>query len=217
MAKTRDRDYGDCLEIVEACMEWIARRWTKSMIKRQLREYFPGLSASSCQYVITRAKQEIYKRFGIDPKDYKGLQISFYEAVIRGDAKVRDKLTAAERLDKLFGLETLVSEDPGNIAAKIIEFKKEAANTVGGQDNGGSEDEGARADDGVREEGITKSGSRQDIPSTEVGEDFTTNSKEIEIAEETEGVPKDMPSEVVKEITDIIEKKKAGKDEKVGG
>jgi len=145
--KGKDRDYGDCEEIVEAVMEMIGKRWTKSMIKAELRKWFPGLTDSSAQWIITQAKRLICKIYNIDPHEYKGKQIAFYESVIRGGAKVHDKLTAAERLDKLFGLEHITMEDPALMAQKIIEFKKQAEATVGGtggQSNGGSEHEGSR-------------------------------------------------------------------------
>lgn len=158
-SKGKDRDYGDCEEIVDAVMDMIAKRWTKSMIKRELREWFPGLSASSAQWIITQAKRKICKIYNIDPKEYKGKQIAFYELILRGGDKTHDKLAAAERLDKLLGLEHITIEDPALMAAKIIEFKRQAEKTVGGQSDGhtkqeqqcGSsetcEDEGSRQDD----------------------------------------------------------------------
>lgn len=133
-----DRDYAECMELVEAVMEWIGMRWTVSMIKRELREYFGNdLSFMTCNYLIKAAKAEIRKRYNIDPQYYKGVQIEFYESIIRNRyEKTKERLTAAERLDKLFGLEQITADDPEIQARKIREFLKEADESIGEQDGG---------------------------------------------------------------------------------
>lgn len=135
--QSADRDYGRSEEIVEACMEWIGRRWTKSQIKRELRE-IAGLylSVRTCNFVIRQANEKIRKLYNIDPQYYKGKQISFYESIIRREAeKTKNKLTAAERLDKLFGLEQISGDDPEVTARKIREALKEMDESIGGPDD----------------------------------------------------------------------------------
>lgn len=112
-------DYSQCMEIVEEVMEWIALRWSNSQIKRELREWFPDITSVAASFLISAAKKEIRKRYNIQPQEYKGRQIAFYEWVIRSKNKTRDKLTAAERLDKLFGLENVDTEDAESTAHKI--------------------------------------------------------------------------------------------------
>lgn len=178
-SKGKDKDFGDCMEIVEEAMEWIAKRWTFSMMKRELREWFPGLSDASCRWILTQAKREIIKRFNIDPKEYKGKQVAFYESIIRGkNEKTRDQLTAAERLDKLFGLESISTEDPALVAAKILEFKRQAEKTVGGQGDGGSKNEGSREVDAGTSTNEGSNGTRREGPS---GTSDGSQEREVEI------------------------------------
>lgn len=125
-----DMDYSQCIEIVEAVMEWIALRWSKSQMKRELREWFPGLSGMTCDFIFSAAKKEIRRRYGINPDEYRGKAIAFYEYVIRGESKMRDKLTAAERLDKLYGLEQLQHEDANTTARKIRDALSQLDNQV---------------------------------------------------------------------------------------
>lgn len=135
-------DFSFCAEVVDEVMEWIALRWTTSMIKRELRDWFPNLSGVACSFIISAAKKKIRVKYNVDPSEYKGRQIGFYEAVMRSRAKVRDKLSAAERIDKLLGLENVASENPQDIAEMIIKFKNEAKKTVGNSGDVRSENKG---------------------------------------------------------------------------
>lgn len=198
-SKGKDRDYGDCEEIVDAVMDMIAKRWTKSMIKRELRDYFPGLSQGSAQWIITQAKRKICKIYNIDPQEYKGRQIAFYELILRGKDKTRDKLTAAERLDKLLGLEHISIEDPAEMAKKIVEFKRQAEKTVGGQGDGGSKDEGSRQDDGVRDAEIAGTASNETSP-----QEGQRESKSLGSVEDSGVTPED--PEIEANINDVLKK-----------
>lgn len=133
-----DRDYADSMELVETVMEWIGMRWTVSMIKRELRSYFGNdLSFQTCNYLIKSAKAEIRKRFNIDPQEYKGIQITFYESIIRrSKEKTINQLKAAERLDSLFGLEQVTGDDPEVQARKIREALKEMDECFEDTENG---------------------------------------------------------------------------------
>lgn len=138
-----DRDYAECTELVEAAMEWIGMRWTVSMIKRELRSYFGShLSFGTCNWIIKAANKLIRDRFNIDPQEYKGIQITFYEGIIRNcKEKTQNQLKAAERLDSLFGLEQISSDDPEIIARKIREelnAMNESMN-IEGDDNDGEQ------------------------------------------------------------------------------
>lgn len=110
------RGYDD---LFEECAEWMGLKWTKSMIKRELRGFFPGITLRVMDYIMYRARKVIRSKYGINPQEYKGSQITFYEYVMRGKEKMHDKLTAAERLDKLFGLEHISDDNVDDIAAQI--------------------------------------------------------------------------------------------------
>ncbi len=116
-----DRDWIQCEELIDACMEWIGRHWTKSMIKRQIRLIADNkkLADGTCLSIINKAYAKIRKLYSINPEEFKGIQIEFYRAVIRRQGeKTKDQITAAERLDKLFGLETISGADPEELARK---------------------------------------------------------------------------------------------------
>jgi len=140
--KQTEYRYAD--ELIDAVMEYIARKWTKSMIRRELREWFEDITLQTCNYLIGAAYRKIRDRYHIDPDQYKGQQVAFYESLIRDKhVKAADQLKAAERLDKLLGLENISSIDPAELINKILDFKQQAIeNTTGGIDDGGNTDEG---------------------------------------------------------------------------
>ena len=95
-----DRDWGQCDELIEACMEWIGQHWTKSMIKRQIRKIADDkqLTDKTCIGIINKAYDKIRTLYGIDPQDFKGIQIEFYRTIIRKkEEKTHNKLTASAR------------------------------------------------------------------------------------------------------------------------
>lgn len=119
-------DYSKWPTLVEACMEWIAQRWTKSMIRAELRDWFKDdIDWRTCQCIIKAAKEEIKRKYNIDASEYRGTQISFYEMIIREkkyyaeNIKVESRIKAAERLDKLFNLEGIQAEDADTIAEHV--------------------------------------------------------------------------------------------------
>jgi len=119
-------DYSKWPLLVEACMEWIAQRWTKSMIRAELRDWFKDdIDSAACQAIIRAAKNEIKRIYNIDASEYRGRQISFYELIIREKKyyneliKVESRIKAAERLDKLFNLEGIQAEDADAIAERV--------------------------------------------------------------------------------------------------
>jgi len=126
--------------VIDQVAEYIAMKWTKTQIFNHLRQTFPDLKRRTVRALIRRAGKDIMERYGINPEEYKGQQIAFYEYVIRGQSydkkdgcksTVKERLVAAERLDKLFNLENIVNADPAEKAAQIIEFIKQAKETVG--------------------------------------------------------------------------------------
>lgn len=149
------KEYSYADELIDSVMDYIAQKWTPAMIRRQLREYFPDITLKTCNYLIHNAKRRIRERYGIDPEEYKGEQIAFYEYIMRKNYKIADKLKAAERLDKLFGLENVTNIDPAALVNKILEFKRQATNTIGGKDDGGSINVGQGEDDAPKDAGST--------------------------------------------------------------
>lgn len=196
-----DMDYSQCIEIVEAAMEWIALRWSKSQMKRELRDWFPGLSGMTCDFIFSAAKKEIRKRYNIDPDEYKGKAIAFYEYVIRGDSKMRDKLTAAERLDKLYGLEQLQHEDADTTARKI----REALIQIEDQIEGVPDD--VKQNYKPEGEGEINAGTNTDGQQRTSPEE-TAESKEAKEGDKSDAVPNpsqsdNIPEEVVKDLKEI--------------
>ena len=125
--------------VVDQVAEYLAQKWTKSQIFNKLRKTFPDVKRRTVRALIRAAGKDIMARYGINPEEYKGAQIAFYEYVLRGTSfdnegcksTVKERLVAAERLDKLFNLENIVNSDPAERAAQIIEFIKQAKQTVG--------------------------------------------------------------------------------------
>jgi hypothetical protein len=183
--------------LVDAVMEMMARKWTKSMIKAQLRDDFKGIKLAAMRQIIRDAKAKIQKLYGIDPQEYKGRQISFYEYVIRTKSKMSDKLTAAERLDKLFGLEHIQGDDPEIQARRIREqlIEMESTMGVGGPDNGGSSNEGESQVD-------TKKDAREPN-SSDNKQQTNNNSKEIDLEAEDSITSNNIPSEVLDILKNI--------------
>lgn len=126
--------------VIDQIVEWIALKWTKNMIFQKLRTIFKDIRRVTVRVLIRKAEVRIREKYGIDPQEYKGRQIAFYESVQRGQtfnndgisSSTKEKLAAAERLDKLYGLENIQNIDPHELAKKIIEFKKRAEQTIGG-------------------------------------------------------------------------------------
>ena len=195
-----DRDYAESLELVEAVMEWIGMRWTTSMIKRQLREFFgKDLSFQTCNYLIKAACKEIRKRYNIDPQYYKGVQIEFYESIIRNiHEKTKNKLTAAERLDKLFGLEQITADDPEVQARKIREALKEMDESIEDNKDGGEQ---RSTNDG---EGKTSNeGNQQSVQSnSEVGNKEASDNRE-KVEDKTKKENESISEEAIKELKNL--------------
>jgi len=96
------------------------------MIKAELRDNFMSdIKLPQVNAIIRAANAEIKKMYNIDASEYRGRQIAFYEMIIREEKylkeciKVVERLKAAERLDKLFGLETIQLEDADAIAERV--------------------------------------------------------------------------------------------------
>lgn len=195
-----DRDYADSMELVEAVMEWIGMRWTVSMIKRELREFFgDDLSFKTCNYLIKAANAEIRKRFNINPQDYKGIQITFYESIIRNRSeKTKNQLTAAERLDKLFGLEQVSSDDPEILARKIRDALKEMDESIEDKQDGDKQGS-TNGGDGKNETGDDGNDRINKNENTTIEGDET--SKENLVIEDD-----NIPFEVIEEVRKIDNK-----------
>lgn len=190
------KELKDFEEVVDYIVELIGRKFTQSMIRRKLREFFPGIKIKICNYLHYKAKRKITELYGIDPQHYKGTQISFYEGVIRNPGKVKDKLVAAERLDKLFGLEHVSGVDPSSVAEKIQLALKKIDDSVKGEPindeaKNNSNEGGSKVDAETTKEILpTPSLSGEDI---EMGENEDKESrsetlKELKITDEEKNV-----------------------------
>lgn len=197
-------DYDD---IIDECMEWIGRKWTTGMIKTQMREMWPGIKVSTIFVIISKARAKIRKLYNIDPNEYKGSQISFYEAIIRSKAKVRDKLKAAERLDALFGLESISNADPAELAAKIRQFIQEADSTIGEQDGGNknvgdSETNTVLQTNDAKEGGSTENDNRTKTKTNDdAGQNVCDAEDKTIDTESADGVVDSEKAEVIEELT----------------
>jgi len=206
-------DYGELKYydgVIDAIMERIGKKWTKSMIKRQLREWFPGISLNTCTFLIGRAKKKIRELYNIDPSEYKGSQISFYEFVIRSKSDLKHKLIAAERLDKLFGLEHVSIKDPSIIAEKIQQALKEMDESVLGSEdeNGGNKNVGeGEIDAGNSTKEKQKNTVNSEIFEGSIIEESTVSNKEIDNDIIPEEIKKELSSFKIEEEKDDEEEK----------
>ncbi|KKL11009.1 hypothetical protein LCGC14_2550120 [marine sediment metagenome] len=141
------KELTDSEDVIDAAVEWYGKKWHKGMMYAEMRKWFPGVSIGTMNRVLKIARHKICALYGIDPLEYKGSQISFYESILRDNKnKVDSQIKAAERLDKLFGLEQVSGADPADLARKVIAFKKEIEEQNSGEDeengDGGNKHEG---------------------------------------------------------------------------
>ncbi len=142
MADTQD-EYRDSDEVIDQVCDWIAMKWTRSMIAFKLREMLDkDITGNTVKFIIKVARARIVKRYHISPEEFKGEQIAWYEMIMRGihkaspyaegvPAKMCDRLRAAERLDALLNLENVSNDDPAEQAKKIHAFLRAAEATFG--------------------------------------------------------------------------------------
>jgi hypothetical protein len=187
----------DCAEVIDQVMEWIGMKWKKSMIKAELRKWFPDLKGMTAEFIISAARKKIKVLYKIDATEYKGKQIEFYESIIRGKAKHRDKLTAAERLDKLLGLENISTDDPLITAQKIREALNKMDNTVSSEENENEEDGGLQENKNNKNEGDSKTNADESS-----GESIKIVSDEDDIFKD-----EDLPEEVLEELKNLRKSK----------
>lgn len=139
MAKDGQQEYRNSDILVDYVVDLLAQKWTRSMILHEIQVTLDKeVKLSTVITLISSAKKRIVKRYHISPEEYKGEQVAFYEAIIRGKtnsanglpSKISERLTAAERLDKLLNLEHISNDDPADKAAKVREFLRAADATV---------------------------------------------------------------------------------------
>lgn len=119
-----------CSELIDDIVEWIGQKWTKSQIKKKLREL--KFTPRVMENLISLARLQIRSMYKIDPAEFKGSAIEFYCSVIRGQFDIRYKIMCQERLDKLLGIEHIASEDPNAYADRILSAMAEADGSVTG-------------------------------------------------------------------------------------
>lgn len=126
--------------VIDQVCDWIAQKWTDSMIAFKLRETLDKeLKQQTIKFVIKTARKRIVERYQISPEEFKGEHIAWLEFVMRGKshskdgapAKMGDRLRAGESLAALLNLENVTNEDPAKQAKKIHAFLRAAEATVG--------------------------------------------------------------------------------------
>ncbi|KKN75709.1 hypothetical protein LCGC14_0378120 [marine sediment metagenome] len=148
------REYRQDNDLIDQVCDWIAQKWSLSMIKFKLRETLDKeIKDTTVKYLIKIAKNRIVKRYHIPIEEFKGEHIAWLEAVMRGrsyskeglPAKMCDRLRAAENLCALLNLENVTNDDPAEQAKKIHAFLRAAEATVGQENkNDGQGDEQER-------------------------------------------------------------------------
>lgn len=131
-----DGDY-ICDLIIDHVVELLGRRYRKSEIKMELAKINGGnpLNFRIVNTIISKAKAKIRTMYGIDPVEFKGLSVEFYQSIIRNEkSALRSKIRCCENLDRLLGLEHLTADDPTALASKIAEAIKAMDETVQGKD-----------------------------------------------------------------------------------
>lgn len=125
-----------CDLIVDAVVEWLGKKYRKSQIKLELAKINGGerLDFRVVDHIISLAKKKIRNLYHVDPIEFKGSSIEFYQSVIRNPkAKIKDKLVAQQRIDVLLGLEHLATDDPAIYAEKVKAAMKAMDDSVTGQ------------------------------------------------------------------------------------
>ena len=118
-------------ELIDQVMEWLGQKLRKSHIKIKLREIYGDIKIHVIERLITLAKKRIRQVYNVDIEEFKGSSIEFYCSVIRDETvPVKFKLVAQQQLDKLLGLEHVISEDPADYAEKIQQAMKEMDGTI---------------------------------------------------------------------------------------
>jgi hypothetical protein len=122
-------------EVIDLVVEWIGRKYTKGQIKAKLLRMHPHLTPRVMEPIITLARKKIRMLYNVDPVEFKGSSIEFYQSVIRSEkAELRHKILCQERLDKLLGLEHLAADDPEVYAERVRAAMQEADCSVTGEE-----------------------------------------------------------------------------------
>lgn len=127
-----------CDLVIDAVVEWLGKKYRKSQIKLELAEINGGkrLDPWVVERIISLARKKIRDIYHIDPIEFKGTSIEFYQSIIRHPKySIKYKLIAQARIDALLGLEHLSSDDPTVYAAKVTEALKAMDKSVTGEES----------------------------------------------------------------------------------
>jgi hypothetical protein len=110
-------------QVIEFCIELLARQHHKGVIKRLLASKYKITSARTAESALARARARIRERRGEAAQDLIDDSVSVYRSIIRSPrSSAREIIMAQERLDKLFGLEVHTRGAP-TADAKVIKFR----------------------------------------------------------------------------------------------
>lgn len=93
---------------VAVTVELLSQGVRKSQIKRILVNRYQ-VSARTCENYLSRAREELLTDLREERDEHRGTALATYRALLRNpNAKVKDKILAQQRIDKLLGLEAPV-------------------------------------------------------------------------------------------------------------
>jgi hypothetical protein len=132
MARRKTRSAKQVEKYVAMTAIWLGQMVPKHEVKRRLRQAFidDGLAAGpiswrTCETYISRARQLLIEWHDRTPRELHIEAVAFYVSVIQhpGSSEMA-RLTARQRLDRLFGLETptilrLVGDADNPLAVKV--------------------------------------------------------------------------------------------------
>lgn len=96
-------------ERIEFIRSAIVKRKPKSVIKSEFTEKFGKVSPRTIERYLSRARELILST-AADSRDwFRAQSLALYGSILSGDkVKVRDRIKAQERIDKLLGLESKI-------------------------------------------------------------------------------------------------------------
>ena len=106
---------------IEYTSELVSQGLAMSAIKSKLRERFGELSARTCASYRSRACAMFLEQAGQSREEIRAESFAFYKNVISDPkATLRERLLARERIDKIFGIETLRTELSGSNGEPLV-------------------------------------------------------------------------------------------------
>jgi hypothetical protein len=109
-------------ERLDFTFELLSRGLHKSEIKKQIRAKYGDLSARTIESYLSRAREKVLLLIQSNKNTVRAESYAFYEAMQRdGNATVREKILARERIDKLLGLDAPTNININHLDKEIEE------------------------------------------------------------------------------------------------